>query len=56
MKKKVREKFSHSTKLSSKRTGNGKKIIAFCIVFSSQLYAPMQIADEALESLMIMLD
>jgi hypothetical protein len=33
MKKKVREKLSHSTKLSSKRTGNGKKIIAFCIVF-----------------------
>lgn len=33
MKKKVREKLSHSTRLSSKRTGNGKKIIAFCIVF-----------------------
>lgn len=33
MKKKVREKLSHSTKLSSKRTVNGKKIIVFCIVF-----------------------
>lgn len=33
MKKKVREKLSHSTKLSAQRAGNGKKIIAFCIVF-----------------------
>ena len=33
MKKKVREKLSHSTKLSAQRAGNGKKIIALCIVF-----------------------
>lgn len=33
MKKKVCEKLSQSTRLSFKRTENGKKIIAFCIVF-----------------------
>ena len=33
MKKKVYEKLVHSKKPSAQRAGNGKKIIAFCIVF-----------------------